>query len=48
MMMLLLLCGVFEDQGHISTYIMVFKVDGTIIMDESFIDNDKYEGVEFV
>ena len=37
-----------EDQGHISTYIMVFKVDGTIIMDESFIDNDKYEGVEFV
>jgi len=37
-----------EDQGHISTYIMVFKVDGTIIMDESFIENDKYEGIEFI
>lgn len=37
-----------EDSGNISTYIMVFKVDGTIVMDESFIDNDKYEGVEFI
>ena len=37
-----------EDQGQISTYIMVFGVDGSIIMDESFIDNDKYEGVEFI
>lgn len=37
-----------EDAGHISTFIMVFKVDGTILMDELFVDNDKYEGVEFL
>ena len=37
-----------EDQGQISTFIMVFKIDGTIILDESFIDSDKYEGIEFI
>ena len=37
-----------EDAGKISTYFMVFKVDGTIILDETFIDNDKFEGIEFL
>lgn len=37
-----------EDAGAISTYVMVFNINGNVIMDETFIDNDKYEGIEFV
>eukprot|EP00794_Sanderia_malayensis_P009143 gene9143-10116_t len=37
-----------EDAGQISTYIMVFDVNGTIIMDEQLVGNDKFEGVEFI
>lgn len=37
-----------EDAGNISTYIMVFNIDGSILMEESLIDYDKYEGLEFI
>jgi len=36
-------------EGDISTYMMVFETDrGKILMNEKFIESDKYEGVEFI
>ncbi len=37
-----------EDAGHISTFVMVFNIHGTVIMDEELVGYDKYEGIEFV
>ena len=37
-----------EVQGKTATYITVFKRDGTILYPETFIDDHKYEGIEFV
>ncbi len=37
-----------EDQGKIASYIMAFTLDGDILLDEVFVGNRKYEGVEFI
>jgi len=36
-----------EYKGDISSYIMVFKIDGTVLMQETLVDYNKFEGVEF-
>jgi len=36
-----------EFEGDISSYIMVFKIDGTIVMPETLVGYEKFEGVEF-
>lgn len=37
-----------EDNGKIASYIMVFNLDGDIILDEFKIGDHKYEGIEFI
>ncbi|XP_074512698.1 soluble calcium-activated nucleotidase 1 isoform X3 [Sebastes fasciatus] len=37
-----------EDAGKIATYIMVFTLDGRILLPETKIGDVKYEGVEFI
>ena len=37
-----------EDQGRISSYIMVFTTNGELIMDEQKIGDIKFEGIEFI
>lgn len=37
-----------EINGKTATYIMAFTVDGTIIMDDQYISDVKYEGLEFI
>ncbi|XP_068632253.1 soluble calcium-activated nucleotidase 1 [Battus philenor] len=37
-----------EFEGKTATYITAFKVDGTVLMPDTFIENLKYEGVEFI
>lgn len=37
-----------EDQGKIASYIMVFNLDGVVLLDPIHFDNVKYEGVEFI
>lgn len=37
-----------EFEGNISSYLLVFTVDGEIILPEKLIGNFKYEGIEFV
>lgn len=37
-----------EFEGKIASYVMVFKVDGTILYPETLVGNHKYEGIEFV
>lgn len=37
-----------EDSGKIASYIMVFNLDGDIILDELKIGDHKYEGIEFI
>ena len=37
-----------EDGDSKATYIMVFNIDGTIILDETKIGDKKFEGIEFV
>ncbi len=37
-----------EDEGKIASYIMVFTLEGDVIMDETKIGPYKYEGIEFV
>lgn len=38
-----------EVGGDVSSYVVVFDVNtGTMLMDEQFIGNEKYEGIEFL
>ncbi len=37
-----------ELEGKIATYVMAFKLDGTILYPETKIGGRKYEGIEFV
>jgi len=38
-----------EVEGDISTYMMVFETySGKVLMNENFIENNKYEGIEFI
>ena len=37
-----------ELEGKIASYIMVFKVDGTILYPETKMGDHKYEGIEFI
>ncbi|XP_013381847.1 soluble calcium-activated nucleotidase 1 [Lingula anatina] len=37
-----------EVKGKIASYIMVFTIDGDILLDETLIGNFKFEGVEFI
>lgn len=37
-----------EYKGNISSYILVFNIDGTILYPETKIGDHKYEGIEFV
>lgn len=37
-----------EDAGKIATYIVVFTLDGRILLPETKIGDVKYEGLEFI
>jgi soluble calcium-activated nucleotidase 1 len=37
-----------EHRDKISTYIMVFDLNGQVLMEETFIGNVKFEGIEVV
>lgn len=37
-----------EVSGSLATYIAVYNLDGSVLMPETFIDNIKYEGLEFL
>ncbi|KAK3583009.1 hypothetical protein CHS0354_005650 [Potamilus streckersoni] len=37
-----------EDDGKIATYILVFTIEGKILLNETKIGDKKYEGIEFV
>ena len=37
-----------EDKGKISSYIMVFDLEGLILLDETKIADHKLEGIEFI
>jgi len=37
-----------EDGDFVGSYITLFKTDGSLLIDEQFIENVKYEGVEFI
>lgn len=37
-----------EDAGKIATYIVVFTLDGRILLSETKIGDVKYEGLEFI
>ena len=37
-----------EDQGKIASYIMVFNLNGEILMEETKIGDHKFEGIEFI
>lgn len=37
-----------EDNGKIASYIMVFNLDGEVLLNEISIGNHKYEGIEFI
>ena len=38
-----------EVEGDIGTYVMVFETDtGKVLMEERFIEKNKYEGIEFI
>lgn len=37
-----------EFEGKTATYICAFKTDGTVLLPDTFIENLKYEGLEFI
>lgn len=37
-----------EDHGKIASYIMAFTVNGDMILDEMYIGDHKFEGIEFI
>jgi soluble calcium-activated nucleotidase 1 len=37
-----------EDQGKIASYVMVFNLDGVVLLEPARFDNVKYEGIEFI
>ncbi|XP_048482714.1 apyrase isoform X3 [Plutella xylostella] len=37
-----------EFEGKTATYITVFKTDGTVLLQDTFVENIKYEGIEFI
>ena len=37
-----------EDGDKIATYIIIFKLNGDILLDETLIGEHKFEGIEFV
>jgi soluble calcium-activated nucleotidase 1 len=37
-----------EDEGRISSYIIIFSMDGLILLPETKIGDKKFEGIEFV
>ncbi|EDO31276.1 predicted protein [Nematostella vectensis] len=37
-----------EDKGVIRSYIMAFNLDGKVVMEETIIGNNKFEGIEFI
>lgn len=37
-----------EFEGKTATYISAFKTDGKVLLEDSFIENLKYEGIEFI
>lgn len=37
-----------EDKGKIASYIMVFNLDGDVLLNEINIGDHKYEGIEFI
>ena len=37
-----------EDGGKISSYIMVFGLDGSVLLDEQKVGDEKFEGIEFI
>ena len=37
-----------EDNGKIATYLLVFNLDGEVLLDETKIGDHKFEGIEFI
>lgn len=37
-----------EFEGKTATYITAFKTDGTTLLQDSLVENSKYEGIEFI
>ena len=37
-----------EIEGTVATYVMLFTLEGHVIMEEQRIGNRKYEGIEFL
>ncbi|XP_072931822.1 apyrase [Epargyreus clarus] len=37
-----------EFEGKTATYITAFKTDGTVLLQDTFVENLKYEGLEFI
>jgi hypothetical protein len=37
-----------EFEGKTATYITAFKTDGTVLLHDTFVENLKYEGIEFI
>eukprot|EP00118_Oscarella_pearsei_P008893 m.48006 g.48006 ORF g.48006 m.48006 type:complete len:403 (+) comp33851_c0_seq2:45-1253(+) len=37
-----------EDKGQIASYVTVFTVDGDILLEPTYIESNKYEGIEFL
>ena len=37
-----------EDKGKIATYILVFNLDGEVLVEETKIGDHKFEGIEFI
>lgn len=37
-----------ENSGRLKTYVMVFTLDGEILMDEQLVEDDKFEGLAFI
>jgi len=37
-----------EVDGVIKSFLMVFTIDGNVILDETHVDDNKFEGIEFI
>ena len=37
-----------ESKGKVATFITVFSINGTVLMPDQYVDNKKFEGIEFI
>lgn len=37
-----------EFEGKTATYIMAFKTDGSVLLEDTFVEGLKFEGIEFI